>query len=107
MLENKSNRYAQKKKADESLYQLDNPPQKVKGKSRACRVCRDVVGLAEKLHLGHRSDSSKCPSKGKVYSEKHGKQILQLNRIPRTGAYLRPSKNKPPCELAISRDLAN
>ena len=26
-----------------------------------------------------------------------------VNRIQGTGAYLRPSKNKPPCELAISR----
>ena len=31
----------------------------------------------------------------------------RINRIPRTGAYLRPSKNKPPCELAISRDISN
>ena len=33
------------------------------------------------------------------------KQII--NRIQGTGAYLRPSKNKPPCKLTISRDLAN
>ena len=33
--------------------------------------------------------------------------IIRVNRIQGTGAYLRPSKNKPPCELAISRDLAN
>ena len=30
-----------------------------------------------------------------------------FNRIQGTGAYLCPSKNKPPCELAISRDIAN
>ena len=30
-----------------------------------------------------------------------------INRIQGTGAYLRPSKNKPLCELAISRDIAN
>ena len=35
------------------------------------------------------------------------KKMKDFNRIPRTGAYLRPSKNKPPCELAILRDIAN
>ena len=30
-----------------------------------------------------------------------------VNRIPRTGIYLRPNKYKPPCKLVISRDLAN
>ena len=35
------------------------------------------------------------------------KSKLALNRIQGTGAYLRPSKNKPPCEHAILRDIAN
>ena len=30
-----------------------------------------------------------------------------INRIQGTDAYLRPNKNKPPCELVISRNLAN
>jgi len=36
MLENKSKRYEQKRKAEESLFQLDKQSQKKKGKSRAC-----------------------------------------------------------------------
>jgi len=34
-------------------------------------------------------------------------ELLVSNRIQGTGAYLRPSKNKPPCELVISRDITN
>ena len=33
--------------------------------------------------------------------------VKPINRIQGMGAYLRPSKNKPPCELAILRDIAN
>ena len=48
-----------------------------------------------------------CWYKRKEFVALNDAQKEELNRIQGTGAYLRPSKNKPPCELAISRDIAN
>ena len=43
---------------------------KTGGKKRACATCRDIFNMPMSVYKGHRSDSKKCPIRGKPHPQK-------------------------------------
>ena len=76
---------------------------KTGGRKRACATCRDIFNMPMSVYKGHRSDSKKCPNRGKPHPHKPPKK----RKVESTARTKIKKRKKNPCEKGSVKTPSN